>query len=35
MEVNGLREIDATITTRELAKLIKDAKINLAQLEDG
>ena len=35
MEVNGLREIDATITTRELAKLIKDAKINFAQLEDG
>lgn len=35
MEVNGLREIDATITTRELAKLIKDAKTNFAQLEDG
>lgn len=35
MEVNGVREIDATITTRELAKLIKDAKINFAQLEDG
>lgn len=35
MEINGIREIDATITTRELAKLIKDAKINFAQLEDG
>lgn len=35
MELNGIREIDATITTRELAKLIKDAKINFAQLEDG
>ena len=35
MEVNGLREIDATITTRELAKLIKDAKINFVQLEDS
>lgn len=35
MEINGVREIDATITTRELAKLIKDAKINFAQLEDG
>ncbi len=35
MEINGIREIDATITTRELAKLIKDVKINFAQLEDG
>ncbi len=35
MEINGVREIDATITTRELAKLIKDAKINFAQLEDS
>lgn len=35
MEINGIREIDATITTRELAKLIKDAKINFAQLEDS
>lgn len=35
MELDGIREIDATITTRELAKLIKDAKINFAQLEDG
>ena len=34
MEVNGLRQIDAVLTTRELAKLIKDAKINFAKLED-
>ncbi|MCR6514904.1 MAG: ferredoxin hydrogenase [Clostridium sp.] len=35
MEVNGLREIDAVITTRELAKMIKDRKINFAGLEDS
>lgn len=35
MQVNEIREIDATITTRELAKIIKDAKINFAQLEDS
>ncbi|MGG7179160.1 ferredoxin hydrogenase [Clostridium paraputrificum] len=35
MEQNGLRDIDAVITTRELAKMIKDAKINFAKLEDG
>lgn len=35
MEQNGLRDIDAVITTRELAKLIKEAKINFANLEDG
>ncbi|GKX68599.1 ferredoxin hydrogenase [Inconstantimicrobium mannanitabidum] len=34
-EVNGLREIDAVITTRELAKMIKDAKIPFAKLEDS
>lgn len=34
MEQNGLRDIDAVITTRELAKLIKAAKINFAKLED-
>ncbi|MDT8717440.1 iron hydrogenase small subunit [Clostridium sp. 19966] len=32
---DGLREIDAVITTRELAKMIKDAKINFATLEDS
>ncbi|NLL30345.1 MAG: 4Fe-4S binding protein [Clostridiales bacterium] len=35
MEFEGLRNIDAVITTRELAKMIKDAKIKFAELEDG
>ncbi|WP_234124843.1 ferredoxin hydrogenase [Clostridium hydrogenum] len=35
MEVDGLRHIDAVLTTRELAKMIKDAKIKFAELEDG
>lgn len=35
MENNGLRDIDAVITTRELAKMIKDAKIDFAKLEDS
>ena len=35
METNGLRNIDACITTRELAKMIKDAKIKFATLEDS
>ncbi|MFL0251314.1 ferredoxin hydrogenase [Clostridium neuense] len=35
MEVNGLRQIDAVLTTRELAKMIKDAKIKFAELEDS
>lgn len=35
MEVNGMRCIDAVITTRELAKMIKDAKIKFTSLEDG
>lgn len=35
MEINGLRQIDAVLTTRELAKMIKDAKIKFADLEDG
>ena len=34
MEVNGLRQIDAVLTTRELAKFIKDSKIQFAKLED-
>jgi NADH-quinone oxidoreductase subunit G len=34
MEINGLRQIDAVLTTRELAKLIKEAKIDFAKLED-
>ena len=35
MEINGLREIDAVLTTREIAKLIKEAKIDFAKLEDS
>lgn len=35
METDGLRNIDACITTRELAKMIKDAKIKFATLEDS
>lgn len=35
METNGLRNIDASLTTRELAKMIKDAKIKFADLEDS
>lgn len=34
-KVNGLNEIDAVITTRELAKFIKDSKIQFAKLEDS
>jgi NADH-quinone oxidoreductase subunit G len=34
MEINGLRQIDAVLTTRELGKLIKEAKIDFAKLED-
>ena len=34
MENDGIRNIDAVITTRELAKMIKDAKIKFAELED-
>ncbi|MGL5379052.1 ferredoxin hydrogenase [Clostridium sp.] len=35
MENEGHRNIDAVITTRELAKMIKDAKIDFANLEDS
>ncbi|MBU5455502.1 ferredoxin hydrogenase [Caproiciproducens sp. MSJ-32] len=35
MEFEGIRNIDAVITTRELAKMIKDAKIKFAELEDS
>ncbi len=34
MEVNGLRDVDAVLTTRELAKLIKRSGINFAKLPD-
>jgi iron-only hydrogenase group A len=35
MDNNGIRNIDAVITTRELAKMIKEAKINFAKLENS
>lgn len=35
MENEGIRNIDAVITTRELARMIKAAKIDFAKLEDG
>ncbi|GAA0078453.1 ferredoxin hydrogenase [Clostridium sp. CTA-5] len=35
MENDGLRNIDAVITTRELAKMIKAAKIDFINLEEG
>lgn len=35
MENEGIRNIDAVITTRELAKMIKDAKIDFVNLEDS
>lgn len=35
MQNNGLRNIDAVITTRELAKMIKDEKIDFGNLEDS
>lgn len=35
MENNGIRNIDACITTRELAKMIKDAKIKFKDLQDS
>ena len=35
MENNGIRNIDAVITARELARMIKAAKIDFAKLEDG
>lgn len=35
MENNGIRNIDAVLTTRELARMIKAAKIDFAKLEDS
>lgn len=35
MQVNGLKDIDAVITTRELAKMIRQSGIQFAELEDG
>jgi len=34
MEVNGLRDVDAVITTRELGKMIKQARLDFAKLPD-
>ncbi|SCZ10891.1 NADH-dependent [FeFe] hydrogenase, group A6 [Alkaliphilus peptidifermentans] len=35
LNVNGLQDVDAVITTRELAKMIKQARIDFNKLEDG
>lgn len=35
METDGMRDIDAVITTRELARMIKEVKIDFAKLEDS
>ncbi len=34
MKVNGLRDVDAVLTTREAARMMKEAGINLAILDD-
>jgi len=35
MESNGLRDVDAVLTTRELARMIKDAGIEFTELPDA
>lgn len=35
LNVDGIKDVDAVITTRELAKMIKQARINFSALEDG
>ncbi|MBR6252512.1 MAG: [Clostridia bacterium] len=35
MEVDGIRDVDYVITTRELARMIKQANIDFAMLEDS
>jgi len=35
MENNGLRNVDAVLTTRELARMIKEAGIDFCNLQDG
>ncbi len=35
LRVNGLRDVDAVITTRELAKMIKQARVEFLKLEDS
>jgi len=34
MEVNGLRDVDAVLTTRELGKMIKEARLDFVKLPD-
>lgn len=34
MEVDGVRDVDAVLTTREIARMIKDAQIDFRNLED-
>lgn len=34
MEVNGIRDVDAVLTTRELARMIKDAGVEFTSLPD-
>lgn len=35
LEVNGIRDVDVSITTRELARMIKEARLDFNNLEDG
>ncbi len=35
MEVDGIRDVDAVITTRELAKMVKQANIDFVNIEDS
>lgn len=35
LEVDGLRDVDAVITTRELARMIKEARMDFGTLEDS
>ena len=35
MEVDGIRDVDFVLTTRELARMIKQANIDFVNLEDG
>ena len=35
LEVGGLRDVDVSITTRELARMIKEARLEFDKLEDG
>lgn len=35
MEVDGVRDVDYVLTTRELARMIKQANIDFPKLEDS